>query len=335
MTIRTIHVGVGGRGQWPIDVLGEDSRFEPVALVDLNPEFLARAQEQLHLPSGALFSDFETALNSVDADAVVICTPTRSHAALCRQAFAAKKHVLVEKGMTMDWKEAQALVKEADENGVKFCVSQNYRYGAVEQAIKALVDNTSHLHHPGPIEIVDMIHHRYRPEPRTLNYPFAMVWDMSCHHVDLLSFWLGPVRRVTAIASNPSWSAYEHDADIAATLEYESGAICHYVLTHAATFSDYRLVLQGSRGALRAYDVAGLQFYPLPSHFLGASKPVEQELVPPPRTEQGVVDDFYNYLCHNVEPGISGRQNLQTLAVCEMLVRSATEKRTVERAEIE
>ena len=35
------------------------------------------------------------------------------------------------------------------------------------------------------------------------------------------------------------------------------------------------------------------------------------------------------------EPGISGRNNLQTLAVCEMLVRSARERRPVERAELD
>ena len=41
------------------------------------------------------------------------------------------------------------------------------------------------------------------------------------------------------------------------------------------------------------------------------------------------------YIAEGVEPGISGRNNLQTLAVCEMLVRSARERRPVERAELD
>jgi predicted dehydrogenase len=334
MKIRTIHVGVGGRGIWPIEVLGTDSRYEPVALVDFNPEFLTVAQNRTGLLDSALFQSLEAALSAVEAEAVVICTPTRTHAALCRQAFAAGKHVLVEKGMTMDWEEAKALVQEAEAAGVKFCVSQNYRYGSTEQAIRHLLDDSDHPHHPGKVEIVDFIHHRYRPEPRTLNYPFAMVWDMSCHHVDLLSFWLGEAQRVTAISSNPSWSAYQDDADIAAFIEYENGAFCHYILTHAATFDNYRLVLQGPRGALHAYDVPQLEFSPRPTGQLGRSEPQTCEVTKLPRTEQGVADAFYGYVTEGIEPGISGRQNLATLAVCEMLVRSARDRRPVERDEL-
>ena len=333
MTIRTIHVGVGGRGVWPLEVLGADARFQPVALVDFNSDFLEAGQNRLKLPSSALFSDLSTALNSVESDAVVICTPTKTHASLCRAAFAAGKSVLVEKGMTMDWNEANDLVREADEANVKFCVAQNYRFGSTEQTIHSLLNDAAHPHHPGKVEIVDFVHHRFRPEPRTLNYPFATVWDMSCHHVDLLSFWLGKIKRVTAHSSNPSWSAYEHDADIAAFLEYESGAVCHYVLTHAATFDSYRLLMQGPLGALHAFDVP-LEFSPRPREQLGRSEAQRCDLLSRPRTEAGVADAFFRFLAHGEEPGISGRHNLETLAVCEMLVRSAREKRRVERDEL-
>ena len=44
--IRTIHVGVGRRGRWPLEVLTADPRFMPSALVDVSPELLA---ERRHL----------------------------------------------------------------------------------------------------------------------------------------------------------------------------------------------------------------------------------------------------------------------------------------------
>jgi predicted dehydrogenase len=335
MTLRTIHVGVGARGAWPVEVMGADPKFQPVALVDLNKDFLAQAQAQLQLPDSALFNDLQTALNTVEADAVIICTPTVMHAPFARMAFAKGKHVLVEKGMTMDWDEAKALVREADESGVKFCVAQNYRYFANMATIKQLLDHRDAPHYPGKIEIVDFMHHRYRPEPRTLNYPYAMVWDMSCHHVDLLAFWLGEARRVTALSYNTTWSQYEHDANIAALIEYANGAVCHYILTHSATISDWRIILQGERGALRTADVPGVQFYPRPTGQLGSSEPEACEEVPSQRSEQGVADAFYRYIEEGIEPGISGRNNLKTLAVCEMLVRSAREGRPVERAELD
>lgn len=187
MKLRTVHVGVGARGTWPVNITGADPKFEPVALVDVNRDALSQAQGQLHLPDNALFDDLETGLDAVEADAVVISTPTVTHARFARLGFAHSKHVLVEKGMTMDWDEARALVAEAERTGVRFCVAQNYRFFANMATIKQLLGTPQHLHYPGTIQIVDFIHHRYRPEPRTLNYPYAMVWDMSCHHVDLLA----------------------------------------------------------------------------------------------------------------------------------------------------
>ena len=61
MSLRTIHVGVGARGAWPINVMGADAKFQPVALVDINRDFLAQAQAQLQLPDSALFGDLQTA----------------------------------------------------------------------------------------------------------------------------------------------------------------------------------------------------------------------------------------------------------------------------------
>jgi predicted dehydrogenase len=328
-------VGVGGRGRWAVSVLSADPKWEIAALVDPNVDFLREAQASTGLPDSALFDNLGSALATVDADAVIACTPTRTHAPLGRLAFAARKHYLVEKGMTLDWGEANALVAAADAAGVKFCVAQNYRYHPVESAISALLTDSANPHYPGRIEIADLMHHRYRPNPRTLDYPFAMVWDMSCHHVDLLNAWLGAAKRVTAISSNPTWSKYEFDADIAAIIEYESGAICHYLLTHVATVSDYRLILQGERGALRAFDHPGLRFYPTPEQPLGSSEPVQCDVPDQPPSEQGVADAFYNYIVNGIEPGISGRNNLKTLAVCEMLVRSARERRAVEARELD
>jgi predicted dehydrogenase len=333
--IRTIHVGVGARGTWPVNVMGADPKFQPVALVDVNRDALLQAQGQLRLPGTALFDDLEAALRAVEADAVVICTPTVTHARFARLGFLHGKHVLVEKGMTMDWEEAKALVREAEQAGVRFCVAQNYRYFANMATIKQLLASPEHPHYPGAVQIVDFIHHRYRPEPRTLDYPYAMVWDMSCHHVDLLADWMGEARRVTALSYNTTWSAYEHDANITAIVEYINGAVCHYTLTHTATIGDWRIILQGERGALRTADVPGVWFYPRPTSQLGTSEPLPCEQLQLPASEQGVADDFYRYIVEGSEPGISGRNNLKTLAVCEMLVRSARVRRPVERAELD
>ena len=58
------------------------------------------------------------------------------------------------------------------------------------------------------------------------------------------------------------------------------------------------------------------------------------EIMDTPGPEQTVADEFFRYIVEDVEPSISGKANLQTLAVCEMMVRSAKLGRTVERTEL-
>lgn len=329
MQLRTIHVGVANRGNWPLEVMGADPRFAPVALVDIQADALIAARQKIGRADVKTFDDLSSAIESVDADAVVICSPTQTHTELCRLAFDAGKHVLVEKGMASDWNDAVALVRRAERANVKFCVAQNYRYHANEIAIQKILGDRNHPHFPGDVRIVDYTHHRYRPEPRTLNYPFAVLWDMGCHHIDSLSCWLGEAVRVTAHTYNTPWSKYAGDANIAAIIEYESGAVCNYVLTHTATLAEWRVILQGDRGALRTYDVPGVQFFAKPAAPLGSSAAVACDVPTLPRSEQSVAGDFHSYVAGNTEPGISGRNNLQTLRVCEMLIRSAREGRSV------
>jgi hypothetical protein len=61
--LRTIHVGVGGRGAWPVRLFrAEAERWESVALVDFDPAALATAREASGLPADACYGSLEAAL---------------------------------------------------------------------------------------------------------------------------------------------------------------------------------------------------------------------------------------------------------------------------------
>ena len=306
--LRSIHIGTGGRGVWPIEIVTADENWQPVALVDVNEAFLERAREKTGLDESACFSSLAEAAKAVEADVALICTPTETHAPFARMGFEAGLHVLVEKGMTTSLDLAKELVKEADENGVKFCVAQNYRYQPIQQTMKKILDEETY----GTPAIIDLIHHRYRPNPHTLNYLDAMIWDMSCHHFDNLSFWFGPVQTVIARTFNTPWSKYDYDSGVYAIFEYENEAVCNYGLTHCAQNNLYHLLIQTDKGTLRAYDVNGIEFQPT-----GGGERETIELVSLPRSEQLVINALRDYIREGIEPGISGRNNLQTLALCQ------------------
>ena len=246
-------------------------------------------------------------------------------------AFDAGKHVLVEKGMTTNWQDAVGLVAEAERAGIKFCVSQNYRYRPEVLSLKSAIESGAH----GTPHLIDLVHHRFRPTPRTLDYPFAMVWDMSVHHLDNLVFCFGPVAEATARSFTAPWSQYSHDAGISAVLHFASGPVATYAMTHIASYNDYRFVVQSAEGVL-AWDGADWQWQATPAADFGKAQPPQP--VPhapaPHRSEQGVIDDLYRYIVDDIEPGISGHNNLEILRACEMLCRSSQEQRTVRRDEV-
>jgi len=159
---------------------------------------------------------------------------------------------------------------------------------------------------------------------------------MACHHFDLHVALFGAPARATAVTHNAPWSPYQHDAGVTATIEFASGPVLTYLLTHQATVPDYRWMLQSELGALRTF---GESWEWLPRgpirQFAPAGPPEPIPPAPPMRSEQGVVDAWLAWIEGGPEPGISGRGNLETLALCEMVLRSAKERRTVERAELE
>lgn len=328
-------VGVGGRGAWVVEAAAANPSLELVALVDLNAQAITAARERLGLPDSVVYRDIDQALSQSEAEAVIICTPMSTHGRLCRSAFSYGVPVLVEKGMTFSWDEACDLVAEADAVGVRFCVAQNYRYRAPMQALGAILEDSAHPHYPGEVSMVDCFHHRYRPDPHTSTYPYAMVWDMGCHHFDLLISWLGPLQRVSAHSYKTRWSRYAHDPNISAFLEFQNGAVANYVLTHDAMLTKFGLNVQGERGALRyGDDVDGLVFHPTPEKALRSGAPVRCEVPDGPGDAAMVLEAFFQYIEHGTEPGISGRRNLETMAACAMLVKSASARRDVERTEL-
>ena len=81
--LRYIHIGVGGFGQhWCTDVLPrlrDLGLAMPAAAVDINPEALVRAREQLGLGDDRLYTNAKQALGERKADFITIVVPPALH----------------------------------------------------------------------------------------------------------------------------------------------------------------------------------------------------------------------------------------------------------------
>jgi len=74
------------------------------------------------------FSSLEEAIKSVNFDAVVITTPTYTHAKLTETAASAGKHVFCEKPMALSLEEAESMISTCGEHNVKLQIGFMRRF---------------------------------------------------------------------------------------------------------------------------------------------------------------------------------------------------------------
>lgn len=331
--LRVLHVGVSGRGHWPLTLCTPDAGFAPTTLCDVQPAALAKARELVDVPESACFTDLDAAIARGGVDCAIVCTPTVFHVPLVLRLIEAGLPVLVEKGMAPDWTSAQKLVAAVRGRNAKVVVAQDYRYDPLERTIHRALHDPSYAAHVGVTHFVSYSQPRNRPVPRTLNYPFACVWDMSCHHFDNMLYWLGPIAQITAFAWRAPWSAYEHESNTAAHIEFQSGTRVHYFHGHDAARMSVHIELHGQRGALVCRD-GTIDFNNMPEGNF-ASTPVVPITPEPGGGEKDLLADFRRYVRDDVEPGTSAGRNLEVMAACEMTVRSIQQGRPIRREELD
>ncbi|MDB5326729.1 MAG: hypothetical protein JWM57_2298 [Phycisphaerales bacterium] len=330
--LKVLHIGVANRGVWPLEKCNASTGFASHALCDVSDAALESAREKTGLPTSAVFKDVKTAMRDGGADVAIACVPTMLHVPMAKLALDAGLPILIEKGMAPDWASAQDLANTTRQKQGKVAVAQNYRYFGVERTTWHAVNDQTSPYYLGPVHLVQYNQNRVRPEVRTLNYPFASVWDMSCHHFDNLLSWFGPMKEMTAQSWKATWSPYEHDNNTMAHIAFENGTTCQYLHTHDAARSTLDVQLHGERGALiRTGDT--LTFNQRPLEQFGLRDIVDVKHVEA-HGESDLLRDFYAYVVDDIEPGVSVFKNLETMAACEMMVRSITGHRTVQRSKL-
>lgn len=123
-------IGVGGIAQgghlpyW--QELQEEGRIELVAVCDVNPERVQEVQEKFG--AGAAYTDYKRMLRSETLDLVDVCTQNRFHCPVTVAALEAGNHVLVEKPIAMNVREADKMIAAANQAKKKLMVAQHFRF---------------------------------------------------------------------------------------------------------------------------------------------------------------------------------------------------------------
>ncbi len=231
MTVKLVHVGVGGWGQdWAKNAFGPVSEIDCVGWVDAYAPTLEAARTRLSLPGDRCFSSIAEAFAQVEADAVLITAQQAAHVPLAIEAMEAGKHVLVEKPLAASVEEAREAVAVSERTGRILMVSQQYRhYPAVRKAVDLVA--TEAYGPAGTIRVDFRKWSNRAPKEGHKHYAIAhpLIYDMAIHHFDLMRLVLGsePVS-VFAKVTDPPWSKFEQEGGAAITIEFASGQVVSY-----------------------------------------------------------------------------------------------------------
>jgi predicted dehydrogenase len=142
MTNRTLGIGILGYAPWVGPLHGNGAETTPglslEAVCDLNPGRLEQARKDF--PNVKTYTSSNKLVEDSDVDVVIIATAPNIHARLCLEMMAAGKHVICEKPLALNQKEADALVEMADKQKVHLSCHQNRRWDVDYLAIKQAVD---------------------------------------------------------------------------------------------------------------------------------------------------------------------------------------------------
>ena len=119
-----VGLGVGAVG--PLRVMESSSKFQLRAGADNDPE--VRATFHKAYPEAKVYENSEQLVADPDVEAVWVQTPNRVHAEQAIAAANAGKHVVVQKPMALDLREAEAMAEAAERNNVHFVAGNSHCY---------------------------------------------------------------------------------------------------------------------------------------------------------------------------------------------------------------
>lgn len=111
-----------------------------VAFCDIIPERAQKAAEEYGAENSKVFIDYKDMLKE-NLDVVHICTPNIDHSYMTVDSMNAGKHVMCEKPMAINSKEAQKMLEAAKKTGKKLSIGYQNRFRQDSQYLKKCIDN--------------------------------------------------------------------------------------------------------------------------------------------------------------------------------------------------
>jgi scyllo-inositol 2-dehydrogenase (NAD+) len=234
-------LGLGRLGSRHADILaGRVEGARVAAVADPAP---GRAAEIGRRIGATPYTDPMEAIHHQGVDAVVVVTPTDTHAMYCVEAARARKQIFCEKPLAPTMAEAERLAAAVERAGVLFQIGFMRRLDPAYRKARQLIDEGRLgrvIHYTG------LMRDPGAPPVEYLKASGGIFMDQLIHEFDIARFLVGSeVERVIAHGRDVAHGFIGEmgDADqVHVILDFENGALGH---------------LEGSRNSFYGYDIRG------------------------------------------------------------------------------
>lgn len=341
---RTYRIGAIGAGFIMADVqlaAYDKAGFDVVAIASRTAENASAVAKRWSIPTTN--AGVAELLSNKSVEIVDVAMPPHTQLDIVRQAVKQPhiKGLLLQKPVAQSLQDAKTIVELCRQAGKVISISQNMRFDQSMRVLKQAIDSDW----LGPIVTANIemsaIPHW---QPFLQGYRSLTLWNMSIHHLDVLRFLLGEVRKVyTAVRQDPRTEFYHFDGICHSTLEFETGALATSFEDVWASPSDdcpsgsyVRWRIVGEKGIAKGQ--IGWPDYPdgSPSTISICAPITNMQWETPtwqtqwfPDAFAGVMGQLQDAIASKREPELSGDDNLRTIALLEAAYRSAREGRAI------
>lgn len=233
--IRFSIIGCGRISYRHIEAIAQNPKAELVSLCDLN---LEKAAERNAGVGVKIYQDYNKMLEKEEIDVVCINTPSGMHAEHAMDVIDKyKKHVVIEKPVSLSIQEGLELIETAKKNNVKLFVVHQNRFNKAILKIKSAIDSNLF----GKIALGTVRIRWSRGQVYYDRDPWRGTWaldggaltNQAIHHLDLLQWLVGGVYSVSAIGATQLVKVEVEDT-ACAWLKFKNGALGIVEVTTAA-----------------------------------------------------------------------------------------------------
>jgi predicted dehydrogenase len=330
-------VGIGNISGQYLATLPGLSGVSLVAAADLDP---GRQVPDVRMMTPAALYEAD------DVDLVLNLTIPQAHAEVALSAIAAGKHVYSEKPLALSTVEGREVLSAASAAGVRVGCAPDTVLGTGTQTARRCIDDgligepvaaTAFMVTPG--------HERWHPAPEFYYQPGGgPLFDMGPYYLTALVTLLGPVRRVSGMASTPrpertigsgpragTTFPVAVPTHVTGTLEHASGALTTLLMSFDVWEANLpRIEVYGTSGSLSVPDPNNFtgEVHVFRPETAGRSESAGWTVVAPSAGHRNAgrgtgVADLATALATNTEHRASGTLAYHVLDVMESLLRAA------------